>query len=116
MLFEEIIPVYSENHTKPINTNRQSFVTEGGTHGCHWALKGQTYIFNKMTIPWTVILLSSRPCIFLPRRSCKIVLPSTHKFHMRTLSAMFYQQKLGMYSLFHIFIIRIYIYIIFPTF
>jgi hypothetical protein len=43
MLFKETIPVYSDNHTKPINTlSGQNIelltVKAGGTHGYHWAL------------------------------------------------------------------------------
>jgi hypothetical protein len=41
MLFEEIIPVYSENHTKPTIQNEELLVVEAGeTYSYHWALKG----------------------------------------------------------------------------
>jgi hypothetical protein len=45
MSFREMIPVYSENHTKPINTlygQNTKFVNDeaGGTYSDHWALKG----------------------------------------------------------------------------
>jgi hypothetical protein len=40
MLFKEIIAVYSENHTKPINTKQLLIVEAGGTYIYHWALKG----------------------------------------------------------------------------
>jgi hypothetical protein len=33
MLFEEIIPVHSENYTKPINTKCTVTVEMGGTYG-----------------------------------------------------------------------------------
>jgi hypothetical protein len=45
MLFKEIIPVYTENHTKPINILRGhdaellNFIA-GSTYSYHWALKG----------------------------------------------------------------------------
>jgi hypothetical protein len=44
MPFKEIIDVYSENHTKPINTlceqNAELWsVKTGGTYSYHWALK-----------------------------------------------------------------------------
>jgi hypothetical protein len=44
MLFKEINTVYSENHTKPINTlcgeNAELLnVKAGGTQSYHWALK-----------------------------------------------------------------------------
>jgi hypothetical protein len=38
-LFKEIIAVYSENHTKPINTTWR-VVEAGGTYCYNWALKG----------------------------------------------------------------------------
>jgi hypothetical protein len=41
MLFKEIITVYSENHTKPINTKRS--ITDfrvDGSYSYHSALKG----------------------------------------------------------------------------
>jgi hypothetical protein len=45
MLIEEIIPVYSENDIKPINTlcgqNAELLIVEaGGTYSYHWVLKG----------------------------------------------------------------------------
>jgi hypothetical protein len=41
MVFKEIIAVYSENHTKPINTNEESLIVKaGGTYSHHWALEG----------------------------------------------------------------------------
>jgi hypothetical protein len=45
MLFEEIITVYSENHTKPINTlcgqNAMLLIVKArGTNSYHWVLKG----------------------------------------------------------------------------
>jgi hypothetical protein len=41
----EIIAVYTENHTKPINTpcgqNAELLIVKaGGTYSYHWALKG----------------------------------------------------------------------------
>jgi hypothetical protein len=40
-LFKEVITVYSENHTKPINKNASSLAAEGaGTYNNHWDLKG----------------------------------------------------------------------------
>jgi hypothetical protein len=40
MLFEKIIPVYIENHTKPIKQNAKLLVVKaGGTYSYHWALK-----------------------------------------------------------------------------
>jgi hypothetical protein len=41
--FKKIISVYSENHTKPINTFGQVQLLKfqvGGTYSYHWALKG----------------------------------------------------------------------------
>jgi hypothetical protein len=43
MLFREIIVVYSENYTKPINTlhgqNAELLIVKaGGTYSYHWAL------------------------------------------------------------------------------
>jgi hypothetical protein len=43
-LFKEIIAVYSEKHTKPINTLFRQYtellnVKAGGTYNCHLALK-----------------------------------------------------------------------------
>jgi hypothetical protein len=41
MLFKEIITVYSENHTKPINTlceQNEELVIAGGTYSYHGAL------------------------------------------------------------------------------
>jgi hypothetical protein len=45
MLFKEIITVYSENHTKPINKhfgqNAELLILKaGGAHSYHWILKG----------------------------------------------------------------------------
>jgi hypothetical protein len=45
MLFNEIIDVYSKNHTKPTNTlcgqNADLLIINlGGTNSYHWALKG----------------------------------------------------------------------------
>jgi hypothetical protein len=45
MLFTEIIAVYSENHTKHINTpcgqNAVLYIIEAsGTYSYHWALEG----------------------------------------------------------------------------
>jgi hypothetical protein len=47
-LFKDIIPVYSENHTKHINTlsgQNSELVNDEvcGTHTYHWVLKGSTY-------------------------------------------------------------------------
>jgi lipoate-protein ligase B len=44
MMFMEIIPVYSKNHNKTINTLCQQHtellnVKVGGTYSYHWALK-----------------------------------------------------------------------------
>jgi hypothetical protein len=40
MLFEETVAVYSENHTKPINTKNQlPIVKAGGKYSYHWASK-----------------------------------------------------------------------------
>jgi hypothetical protein len=39
-LFEEIIAVYSENHTKQIKNAELLIVKAGGTYSYHWALKG----------------------------------------------------------------------------
>jgi hypothetical protein len=44
-LFKEVIAVYSENHTKPINTLcgqnvELLFIKAGGTYSYHWVLKG----------------------------------------------------------------------------
>jgi hypothetical protein len=40
MLFKEIIAVYTENHTKPINTNAELLIVESdGTYISHWVLK-----------------------------------------------------------------------------
>jgi hypothetical protein len=46
MLFREIIDVYSENHTKPINTlcgqNKELLTVKAGgmlTYSYHWALR-----------------------------------------------------------------------------
>jgi hypothetical protein len=39
-LFTEVIPAYSENHTKPINENAGLIVDTDGTYSYHWALKG----------------------------------------------------------------------------
>jgi hypothetical protein len=43
MLLKEIIAVYTENHTKPINilcgqNAEELIIKTGGTHGYHWAL------------------------------------------------------------------------------
>jgi hypothetical protein len=39
-LFKEIITVYSENHTKPINTNEGLLIVKAGeTYSYHWDLK-----------------------------------------------------------------------------
>jgi hypothetical protein len=45
MMFKERIPVYNENHMKPINTPRVQhagllIVKESGTYSYHWALNG----------------------------------------------------------------------------
>jgi hypothetical protein len=41
MLFNEIIPVYSENHTKPINTKYELLiVAAGGIYVYCWTLQG----------------------------------------------------------------------------
>jgi hypothetical protein len=41
MVFKEIIKVYSENQTKPINTEYTLLIVEaGGTYDSHWALRG----------------------------------------------------------------------------
>jgi hypothetical protein len=44
MLFKEIIAVYSENHTKPINTlcrqNAELYIVAGCIYSYHWSLKG----------------------------------------------------------------------------
>jgi hypothetical protein len=38
--FKETIPVYTENHMRPINTNGQLLTRiAGGTYSSHWALK-----------------------------------------------------------------------------
>jgi hypothetical protein len=38
--FKETIPVYTENHMIPINTNGQLLTRiAGGTYSSHWALK-----------------------------------------------------------------------------
>jgi hypothetical protein len=43
ILFKEITPVYSENHTKPINTHygkmKLFFIEAGDTYSYQWALK-----------------------------------------------------------------------------
>jgi hypothetical protein len=39
MPFKEIIPVYSEIHTKVIKTADVLILKAGGTHSYHWALK-----------------------------------------------------------------------------
>jgi hypothetical protein len=39
-LFKEIIAVYSENHTKPINTECRLIAKGAGTYRYHLALKG----------------------------------------------------------------------------
>jgi hypothetical protein len=43
MLFREIIAVYSENHTRPINTlcgqNAELLIVKPGTSSYHWVLK-----------------------------------------------------------------------------
>jgi hypothetical protein len=39
-LFTEVIPAYSENHTKPINENAGLIADTDGTYSYHWALKG----------------------------------------------------------------------------
>jgi hypothetical protein len=49
MLFKEIIAVYTENHTKHINTiywqnTELLFIITGGTYGYHWAFKVNTHI------------------------------------------------------------------------
>jgi hypothetical protein len=43
MLFKAVLAVYTENHTKPINTLRRTsvellIVKAGGTYSYHWAL------------------------------------------------------------------------------
>jgi len=44
MLFKEIIAVYSENHTKPININAALLIVKaGGIYSYHLYLKGSTY-------------------------------------------------------------------------
>jgi hypothetical protein len=42
MLFKEIIALYTENHTRPINKKKshEMIVEAGGTYSYHGALKG----------------------------------------------------------------------------
>jgi hypothetical protein len=42
MIFKKIIPAYTENHKRPINT--KCIFTAGGTYSYHWALK--CYLFR----------------------------------------------------------------------
>jgi hypothetical protein len=40
MMFKEIIPVYSDNHTRPKIQNEELIIVEaGGTYSHHWVLK-----------------------------------------------------------------------------
>jgi hypothetical protein len=41
MLFKEIITVYTENHTKPINTKYTVNVKVGGTYSYRWEINGE---------------------------------------------------------------------------
>jgi hypothetical protein len=41
MLFKEIIPVYTQNHTKPISQNAELLIVKvDDTYSYHWALNG----------------------------------------------------------------------------
>ena len=57
MLYREIIAVYSEIHTKHINTlcgqNVELLLVKlGGTYSNHWALKGYENVFTSRKTQW----------------------------------------------------------------